>query len=285
MMFQLPLFGISSLSTSSAAASRAKTSQRPAEARALRAAGRVYGERCSGLSDRSDPTGFWLRTYLLSACEELTGYSLRWRESVTPAGHWWLVLGRSGHPINGTACGSWGDWLTPRASQTCEPAEQFSTRMGDRTLGCFGSLPAQVNGWRSPGKHTNGQPDQLTLPEQAKAAENWPTPRNEDSEQTGPHRGEPDTLTSAARSWPTPCKEDQKQRLSPADFLRNSPNLQTIAAGLPAQASLSTIGKPHGSLNAEWVASLMGFPPEYTAELISLLCEYWATPGAYKTRS
>lgn len=33
----------------------------------------------------------------------------------------------------------------------------------------------------------------------------WPTPRAEDSEQTGAHRGEPDTLTSKARQWLTPA--------------------------------------------------------------------------------
>ncbi len=36
--------------------------------------------------------------------------------------------------------------------------------------------------------------------EMAKQPVNWPTPRAEDSEQTGPHRGSPDTLTSAVRT-------------------------------------------------------------------------------------
>lgn len=38
----------------------------------------------------------------------------------------------------------------------------------------------------------------------------WPTPRAEDSEQTGAHRGVPDTLTSAARMWPTATAGDAK---------------------------------------------------------------------------
>lgn len=38
----------------------------------------------------------------------------------------------------------------------------------------------------------------------------WPTPRAEDCEQTGAHRGVPDTLTSAARKWPTPTAGDEK---------------------------------------------------------------------------
>ena len=93
-MYQLTLCGIRvcSQSTSSAADSRVKTSRRLGEVRALKAAGRVYGERCLGLSGKSDPLGSSLRTYLRSACEALTGLSLRWKESATPAGHWWLDL-------------------------------------------------------------------------------------------------------------------------------------------------------------------------------------------------
>lgn len=71
------------------------------------AAGRVYGERCSGLSAKSDPLGCSLRTYLRSACEALTELSLRWKESVTPAGHWWLVLGRRVHRTKGIGYGLW----------------------------------------------------------------------------------------------------------------------------------------------------------------------------------
>jgi hypothetical protein len=40
----------------------------------------------------------------------------------------------------------------------------------------------------------------------------WPTPRNEDSEQTGAHRGVPDTLNSASKlaGWPTCSSRDWK---------------------------------------------------------------------------
>lgn len=45
----------------------------------------------------------------------------------------------------------------------------------------------------------------------AKRAGLWPTPRAEDCEQTGAHRGVPDTLTSAARTfWPTATAGDAK---------------------------------------------------------------------------
>jgi hypothetical protein len=40
---------------------------------------------------------------------------------------------------------------------------------------------------------------------------NWPTPRSEDSESTGAHRGTPDTLTSAAKAaWATPNKSAEE---------------------------------------------------------------------------
>ena len=38
----------------------------------------------------------------------------------------------------------------------------------------------------------------------ATAALRWPTPRAEDAQSTGAHRGVPDTLTAAMRLWPTP---------------------------------------------------------------------------------
>ena len=47
----------------------------------------------------------------------------------------------------------------------------------------------------------------------AKRPKNWPTPRAEDAELCGAHRGVPDTLLSAiraARTWPTPAAGDEK---------------------------------------------------------------------------
>lgn len=49
----------------------------------------------------------------------------------------------------------------------------------------------------------------------------WPTPRAEDSESTGAHRGSPDTLTSAVR-WSTPTTRDAE---SPAKITRGAGSL------------------------------------------------------------
>lgn len=43
-------------------------------------------------------------------------------------------------------------------------------------------------------------------------AQNWPTPRSEDSESTGAHRGNPDTLNSATREWQTPAVDSFRSR-------------------------------------------------------------------------
>lgn len=45
----------------------------------------------------------------------------------------------------------------------------------------------------------------------------WPTPRAEDSESCGAHRGKPDTLTSAVKMWPTPRGTEGKNGLYQRD--------------------------------------------------------------------
>lgn len=41
------------------------------------------------------------------------------------------------------------------------------------------------------------------------AGKDWPTPRAEDAELAGGHRGVPDSLLSAIRTWPTPCQTNE----------------------------------------------------------------------------
>ena len=242
MMYQPSLFGnvVFGRSTSSAAVSRVKTSQRQGEARALRAAARVYGERCSGLSAKSDPVGCSLRMFLLSACEELTGLSLRWKESATPAGHWWLALGRSARRTKGIE---------------------------------FGLLPIAQTG----------------LTQQVEMA-NWPTPNATDykgpSQPPGRRPACDDDLPSRImRDWPTPQAQDTRHSPSNSQNRINKGGQLHLShyVGQANQGSRNTIGKPRGSLNAEWVAQLMGFPQEYTQGLIKACCEYSETHGA--TRS
>jgi hypothetical protein len=92
----------------------------------------------------------------------------------------------------------------------------------------------------------------------------WPTPRREDSEQTGGHRGKPDTLTAPARTWPTPTVQDAENNAGPSQYKRNS---------LPLNAAIG------GALNPMWVEWLMGFPLGWTA------LEPSATPSSRKSPS
>jgi hypothetical protein len=76
----------------------------------------------------------------------------------------------------------------------------------------------------------------------------WPTPRSEDSEQTGPHRGSPDTLNSAAKtaSWATPSARDEKgvdQNYHDGAINNSLPN-QVAALGTPPASSPAPTAKP-----------------------------------------
>ena len=86
----------------------------------------------------------------------------------------------------------------------------------------------------------------------------WPTPRAEDSEQRGGHRGKPDTLTSAARLWPTPSARDWRSGKALQMTLdRNSRPLNEVMTERDPQGG--------GSLNPDWTEWLMGWPIGWTA--------------------
>jgi len=332
MEYQLKLFdNVGSLtSTSSAAGSPAKTSVAPARERASKAAARVYGERCLGLSAKSDPLGSSLRTYLLSACEALTGLSLRWKESATPSGHWWLVLGWSERRTSGTGCGSSRDWKTPQRHDEREQGQNRPIDETGRIVQASGEtrgldLALQVKlDWRTPAttdvgtppeklSSVDGGPPELghrmyrdgkngerinqtqSLGLQAKMVD-WPTPRSSENEnrttQPAPSHGNGHgkVLAGEVQLWATPSETDYKGSVTTERAAESTrgvrlPEQITKSAGQAAQANPSTPGSSRGSLNSRWVMSLMGFPPEYSDELIRLLCEYSATPGVTKTPS
>lgn len=208
--FQTTMFDLSDESISLAADSPARISRRRAKARGSKANNRRCGGKCCESLTRLDLIGYSLKMYLLCECEALTGCSMIWKDLGTPAGRKWWVLRASVPPINGIESGSWG---TPKKST------------GDY---CYGKEKKKI----------------LNLQGQVKQ---WPTPRREDSEQTGAHSGKPDTLTSAGRL---------------------------------DQENISTTGKPRGSLNSAWVMQLMGWPEDYAAELTRHCLEWQETLGA-----
>jgi hypothetical protein len=65
----------------------------------------------------------------------------------------------------------------------------------------------------------------------------WPTPRAEDSESTGAHRGKPDTLHSATQlaAWATPTRCDHQGAASP-EAVKNWANR---GHNLPEQAQMA----------------------------------------------
>jgi DNA (cytosine-5)-methyltransferase 1 len=115
-----------------------------------------------------------------------------------------------------------------------------------------------------------------------------PTPRAEDSQQTGAHRGSPDTLTSFIRMWPTPraanpgsrlnCKGGKilQEEVEIAEGLRHrckqkwpTPRASTggpdskraMTDGATGPRLQATVG---GALNPTWVEWLMGWPLGYS---------------------
>ena len=127
--------------------------------------------------ERPDPVGYSLRTFLASAIGARTSCSATWNKRATPAGRSWWVLSMSARPTSGTVSGS---WHSPVAGDSKDVP--YRNDQGDK------SKPRLTN---------------LGL-----CRQNWPTPRAEDSEQTGAHGGVADTLTSASRLWPTPAAQD-----------------------------------------------------------------------------
>ena len=261
-MYQPSLFGCVGFgpSTSSAGASRVRTSVRPEEARALRAAARVYGARCFGLSAKSDPLGWSLRTCLLSACAALTGFSLRWNESATPAGHWWLVLGRSGPRTNGIGSGSWPTaWQTPKTmDQTgieTNHRHNWEKETDNQTLTLLGQAKSwltpteterqsatsaepyvtqsgTVRAMRPDGKSSNmGLTAQVAFPTpQASDANGGKGMRLEASETGAMPDGCKATISlrdSILRQWATPKAEERQQTNSGDDYAALSAQVKT----------------------------------------------------------
>ena len=108
----------------------------------------------------------------------------------------------------------------------------------------------------------------------------WPTPRAEDSEATGAHRGTPDTLNAAAGLWATPAARATKGAYSPGaltrrdgksrmDLLDNQavyfqpfrPAETTADAGVRSSASTPALPRRLNPDFAEW---LMGWPIGWT---------------------
>lgn len=133
----------------------------------------------------------------------------------------------------------------------------------------------------------------------------WPTPRAEDSQCAGAHRGIPDTLHSAVKMWPTPKGSPSGPDLA-VEGRGKAANLETAVAksmwptprasewkgtgplGSKSQqyrlekgyldATVQERGQVTGQLNPTWVEWLMGYPSGWT------VCADWAMPSSRPKR-
>jgi hypothetical protein len=173
-------------------------------------------------------------------------------------------------------------WATPKAEEHQQQNSQDD----------YASLSKQVKDWPTPGaslgeagatSRSGDRKGELLLGGQVRNLEVERFAYGATAPQTSGVGGEATPaalhpqIPSQVTNWPTPQCQDEKQK-------GNRPHSSAVmliqVVGQHAPASPSTHGKPRGSLNAEWVAQLMGFPPAYTAELTRAACEYWETHGA-----
>lgn len=100
------------------------------------------------------------------------------------------------------------DWQTPGT-------DSFRSRGGDRVDEMGLDQQARAGAWPTPRFGGAGAPDNTRTPGTggkilAQKAQNWPTPRAEDSESAGNHPKATDSLTGATKDWATPVASDSQ---------------------------------------------------------------------------
>jgi hypothetical protein len=195
------------------------------------------GRRCSELLQRQDPLGCLVKTCLASSTWNSTVAFLTWKVSATPAGRLLFRLVPSMPSTDETECGL---WRTPGAQDGQRGAQDGEERLA--------------------------QGHAMSLASQVKTPALWPTPNvpnggrtmsTEDVMNKGnTAKGKRQVnLGNAVKLWPTASARDWKSsNASPETMNRNSRPLNEVV----------TQGQG-GSLNADWVEWLMGYPIGWTS--------------------
>ena len=195
-------------------------------------------------------------------------YEETWVERVTPSGlRYWAHTARARRT---SGKGSTG-WRSPSSGDSIRGVHPNpDKKAGQHSL----NNEAALSGWPTPNAMAGGQTsrggDRIDEPLMGGIAKlcGWPTPQSEDSEQTGAHRGQPDTLNSASKvaGWGTPKSTDAKGDPYQPTETRRTELRKQVSGTIPSGTHAST-AKPAASrlsLNPFFSAWLMGFPREWT---------------------
>ena len=272
------------LSTSSRADSPASRSASPGSRRAPKTSG-TSGLISHDSSEKSDPVGYWLRTYLASELSRLTSCLKTWKDRGTPAGRSWWVLTTLERPTEGSGSGLWptatagNAGMSGSAGYSTASGRHAGTTLTDAASGLWAS--PQSRDWKDSGP-TQGNRKSPNLGTQA----SWPTAKASDwkdgrrgndprhgrqlGEEAAACAGLPDQASPSThgkrRDWPAP--QARAQTDTPGERRRNTPCLETAAVlewptpranrhGAPDSHGKSPI---RGALSPAWVTQMMGYP-------------------------
>lgn len=272
--------------------SLAKTSPAPEKASASAGSVPACGAKWRELSVKFDPDSCSWKTVRCLFPEDLDWSSLTLPDwGSLHDGELWERTTQA-LPTEGSESGC---WPTPRASEAgpdFAKLDRSATGISLQTAVAMWPTPRAGN----PGSRPNGKGGKI-LEEEVKIAEGlrergqkmFPTPRAEDSQCTGAHRGNPDTLHSFTKMFPTPTANEDSYRLNGNSQQSNSlgammrrealnwptPRTAGMCGGtgnweqLKKNTTLEEARKMGagngGQLNPTWVEWLMGWPLGWTA--------------------
>jgi hypothetical protein len=244
----------------------------------------ISGLKCSELSGNSGPLGLLERTLLGSRAWAWTKYSLIWRPRATPRGRLIFQLARLAPRTSASASGLLHT-PTAKANQT-SPSMETRGR-GNWVSGLWPTPTAMTGGEDVAPSHLTGEHGWNTAA--AVHSGLWPTPRGSGPTVVRSDGGIRDDMLNYAveQFWPTPSSQEPGwKNIEVVDRYGNAPShhnqrFYDKKTGRVVQKGLrQTVADPKsgGTLNPQWVAWLMGYPPEYFDSVP------WETPSSRRSR-